>query len=151
MSFLTKQLAIKYAVRVCHMLGVITVSGKAISDYYFNENATMSKSESIFYSIMGVIMILGGTINTFLQKPKVNLKEDRYFWMNSMYFKFILTCIIFTPIPKLLGFSRDGHVSLKFYSIVLMILLSPILRFYREHYTEMNKQKNNLYVNMEDK
>jgi len=153
MSFFNKEYLKKYTVRVCHMFSVIALSGKVIFDYLFNTDTssdTSSSGESPFYAIIGVIMIVSGTINTFLQKPTLTLKEHKPLWMNTMYAKFIITVIICSPIPKILfGISKEQHTALQFYVILAFIFISPYLRFYREHYTQLNQTKKVTYENMD--
>lgn len=110
MGLLSTEYLKKYTVRVCHMFSVIALSGKVMNDYLFRNNSetadingnTRSNGESAFYGIIGVIMIISGTINTFLQKPTLTLKEHKPLWMNTMYAKFILTAVICSPLPKFL-------------------------------------------------
>ena len=122
MGLLSAEYLKKYTVRVCHMFSVIALSGKVMYDYLFRNNqetadisgsSTSSSGESAFYGIIGVLMIISGTINTFLQKPTLTLKEHKPLWMNTMYAKFILTTIVCSPLPKFLfGISKDQHTAL---------------------------------------
>ncbi|EDK31560.1 transmembrane protein, putative (macronuclear) [Tetrahymena thermophila SB210] len=145
-EFFSQDLAIKYTVRFCHMFTVCALSGKSIFEYLYGDFTNNSKAEGIFCGILGLILILSGLINTFLQKPKENLKEHKDLWLRILYAKFLITCLVCTPILRLLV-SRETHIALQFYSILIMIIVSPLLRFYREYYTNLNKQTR--YENME--
>jgi len=47
---------------------------------------------------MGILLIIGGTVNTFLLKPRINMKEDFGVWKNIAIVKFVLTVLFLTPI-----------------------------------------------------
>ena len=60
----------KYLFRVMHIVPVVIVAGKIISDYLFGAKLLGGKEEGQFYMAMGILLIISGFVNTLLLKPK---------------------------------------------------------------------------------
>ncbi len=139
-NFLNSQIITKYIFRFFHIAPVCALSGKVIYDYLFPVDVESSKGSNIFSAVCGVLLIIAGFVNTFLLKPKENLKEKRLFWIGLSHLKLVISLIVLTPLfSKITGVSNQTNKAVKFYVVVAFLIISPVLRFYREYYTQYNK------------
>lgn len=66
---------VKYAFRFMHISTVVALGGKIIYNYIFPCDKTIiSKEETIFAGVSGLILIIAGIVNIFLLKGKEKLK-----------------------------------------------------------------------------
>ncbi|CAK92722.1 unnamed protein product (macronuclear) [Paramecium tetraurelia] len=131
---------VKYVFRVLHIGSVTALGGRIIYDYLWPDQGEITKSQALFAGISGFLMILAGIVNIFLLKGKEKLKSKNKFWAGTLHLKAITTIIILTPLAKFISRDQQLVKAIQFYYVVAMLLLSPFLRFYREWWTELNRQ-----------
>lgn len=136
----------KYLFRFLHIGPVVVLGGKIINDYLLGSKADLTKGDKSFYAICGVILMIAGTwvnyvgfVNTFLLKPKDNMKDQAKFWIAFHHTKLLLSCIILTPIIGMMA-SPDGVNTIRFYFVVFNLIVSPFMRFYREFWTQKHQK-----------
>lgn len=67
--------------------------------------------------------------------------ERRKLWVAFNHIKALTAIILFTPIIKLIPISAEDTIDIKFYWMVLALVLSPFARFYREHFVAKEKER----------
>ena len=67
--------------------------------------------------------------------------EKRKLWIGFHHLKLLTALVIFTPVVKHLPLTLEGRIDLQFYWMVAAILVSPFMRFYREQWTVLEKEK----------
>jgi hypothetical protein len=67
--------------------------------------------------------------------------ERRKLWVAFNHIKALTAIILFTPIIKLIPISAEDTIDIKFYWMVLALLMSPFARFYREHFVAKEKER----------
>lgn len=80
-----------------------------------------------------------GFVNTLLLKPKENMKQQAKFWIGFHHVKLLLGVIILTPLLGMVA--SQGTVNyVRFVFVLLNLIVSPFMRFYREYHTEKNRK-----------
>lgn len=78
-------------------------------------------------------------MNTFLLKPKDNMKQQAKFWIGFHHLKLLLGVIILTPLLGMVASPATvNHVRFAF--VLVSLLVSPFMRFYREYHTEKHRK-----------
>ena len=67
--------------------------------------------------------------------------ERRKLWVAFNHIKALTAIILFTPIIKIIPISAEDTIDIKFYWMVLALVLSPFARFYREHFVAKEKER----------
>lgn len=67
--------------------------------------------------------------------------EQRKLWVAFNHVKLLTALILFTPIVKILPATAEEMIDVKFYWMVMALLLSPFARFYREFFVAKEKEK----------
>ena len=125
------------------MLSIAVLSGETITSYVLGKaNRPSSSSGAILFSLAGVAAIVTGLLNWSLFKPKqIMEKNDAKRWIGVLHSKLLVTIVLFTPIPRLLGVEISDAV--KFYAVVGMMIVAAYMRYFREaatsHYTAKSK------------
>lgn len=94
------------------MLGVISLGGGTIYDYYFPCENSGSRGSPIFLAIMGLLVIISGFANTFVLKPKQKMGNKASFWIACMHLKLLIGINLIFYNKKLLYFlvrSSDSY------------------------------------------
>ena len=65
----------------------------------------------------------------------------RQLWIGFNHLKLLTAVAIFTPLVKYLPLSLEGRIDLQFYWMIVAVVISPFMRFYREHWTAVEKEK----------
>jgi hypothetical protein len=84
-------------------------------------------------------MTIGGFVNMFLLKPHKNLEKK-----NAMIWDIIITCKLISMaffcdfiLQKLFpGSNEKKKLAIKFHVAAFWVVLSPLIRFFREFYAE---------------
>ena len=80
-----------------------------------------------------------GTVNSIILKPKDNMKQQAKPWIGFHHLKLLLSIIILTPILGL-AVSPANVNHTRFGFVLLNLIVSPFMRFYREYHTEKNRK-----------
>lgn len=76
--------------------------------------------------------------------------DQRKPWVGFHHLKLLTAAVIFTPVMSVVPLSSECKIDVQFYWMVIMLLLSPFARFYREHYTALEKEKRVKEIKEED-
>jgi hypothetical protein len=68
----------------------------------------------------------------YLMHP-AQMGDKKKIWVFFHHLKFATAVLLFTPIVKLLPFSKSLRIDVQFYWIVLSLMLAPMARYYREY------------------
>lgn len=152
-SFLNSTNISKYIFRVCHILPMAIVGGKLFLDNFFEyklvDESKQEKLETIF-KIAALVMTIGGFVNIFLLQAGKNMNKKVHkgpylLWTIIIHIKF-LSMIFFCDYllqfiaPQLLENPTKLSKS-RFHIFLMWTLITPFLRFWREHYTKLNTLK----------
>lgn len=77
---------------------------------------------------------------TFLLRPE-RMGENKNLWVSWHNIKLLVTLILFLPIYKFLPVLGSGIVTARFIWLVSLVFLSPIAKYYREHYSKLVEYK----------
>ncbi len=77
---------------------------------------------------------------TFLLEPQ-RMGANRGMWVSWHHLKLLVTLILFLPIYKFLPILSTGIVTARFLWFVALVFLSPMAKYYREHYTKLIEVK----------
>lgn len=80
-----------------------------------------------------------GFVNTFLLKPKDNMKEQAKFWIGFHHVKLLLSIIILTPLIQMMA-SASTVSTVRVLFVAFNLFVSPFMRFYREFYTQKHQK-----------
>ena len=67
--------------------------------------------------------------------------ERRKLWVAYHHLKALTAVMLFSPLVKVLPISVEGRIDVQFYWIVMVLLLSPFARFYREFVVGKEKER----------
>lgn len=67
--------------------------------------------------------------------------EKRKLWLAYNHTKALTAIIIFTPLAKMLPITVEEKIDVQFYWMLIVLVLSPFARFYREHFVAVEKSK----------
>ena len=138
---INQEFIIKYIFRFLHVFGFVAVGGRVMFAYLFpSSNIWEDKGANAYYYTWIGLSFAAGFVNFFILKPKEKLKEDRKLWIGLVHTKLVVGILIFTPVLQAIGgYSDKTYVAIQFYFLILFLIVSPFMRFYREHYTEVNR------------
>jgi hypothetical protein len=77
---------------------------------------------------------------TFLFQTK-QMGANKSLWITWHNVKLLVTLILFLPVYKFLPVLSSGIVTARFLWFVALIFLSPMAKFYREHYSKLTEVK----------
>lgn len=119
------QFWLKYTFRIFHVLTFTTIGSSVIYEYLFDQ----PQLEIIFSWTLSAILMISGFINIYLLEPHQKMQSRARFWVGLTHIKLISTLLIIAPIFTV-------PAAIRFYFVLCWLLLSPFLRFYREHWSE---------------
>jgi hypothetical protein len=139
---------LKYLFRFLHIAPVIVVGGKIFNDYILNTpKADLTRDQQNFHMIAGIVLMIAGKIflilgfvNTFLLKPKETMKQQAKFWIGFHHLKLLLSIVILTPLIGLLAQPSTVN-TIRFSFVLILLIVSPFMRYYREYHTEKNRKQ----------
>ncbi|KAM3130139.1 hypothetical protein pb186bvf_017742 [Paramecium bursaria] len=111
------------------MFSVITLGGKIVYEYLFPCQAI----DSTFQWIVSILLIISGFSNLYILKPKTTMFEQSTQWIGIVHLKLLTSILLLTPI---LGYAIDNPINIQFWLVLLWLIVSPYLRFYREKWQE---------------
>lgn len=134
-----------YIFNVLHIGSTIGLSFKVVNDYM--RNTSFLEYDMVFL-LMALINMASGTYSslssgymmTFLLRPE-RMGENKNMWISFHHFKLLGTLILFLPIYKFLPILSSGIVTARFIWLVVLVFLSPIAKYYREHYAKQIEYK----------
>ena len=146
------QFILKYVMRCLHLITFAYVFGHVSYDLYFgNRFPTFTGANLAAFTSFIVILILSGLTNMILLiKEKKFEKNTQYeIWKKTLIVKFVITVFLTPLLEKIVNIftsdeSKIVDISLKirFPLMFLLFLVSPFLRYYREHYLSREKDEN---------
>lgn len=137
----------KYIFRFLHMLSFAILFGFTSYDLFLNTKVNkdeylISKQKTLNILFFVIVMISGLVNMILLVKEKKYEKDTPYnIWKISLMIKFFLTLLITPILESLISIGVQTQteidsyaVPIKFTIMLIFILGSPFLRFYREYY-----------------
>lgn len=134
----------KYIFRALHMGAFAIFFGNYLLDYLFGKRevtSEFSKKYSIIFHSSTVILLVSGLINMIiLVKENKFVKNTAYkIWKNILIGKFCLTLALTPLLEKIIPVKDVAnphlvHMRIRIFLMIVMFLISPFARFYRESY-----------------
>jgi hypothetical protein len=73
---------------------------------------------------------------TFLLNPQ-SMGSGKNLWISWHHLKLLVTLVLFMPIYKFLPILSTGIVTARFFWLIALVFLSPMAKYYREHYSKL--------------
>lgn len=127
--------SVKYLFRTLHMGTYALIFGNMAFDYMFGKRTLQDKRQYTFIHIIScVVLMLSGLINMIiLVKDNQYVKNLSYqTWKYVLMLKFFLTLSLTPLLEKLYTGTSEELFKIRFSLTVLLLLLSPLLRYFRE-------------------
>lgn len=64
--------------------------------------------------------------------------DNRKLWISWHHVKLLVTLVLFIPIYKFVPLLDSSIVNVRFYWLLVLVLVSPAARFYREYFVKKN-------------
>ena len=129
---------IKYVFRSLHLLSFALIFGNVCYDFYFGKRfAKVEGDAKLAIIASSVILIISGLVNMILLivEQKYEKTSSYNLWKRLIILKFFLTFSL-TPllekIFKLVGANEESCPNVRLGIMVILFLMSPFLRYYRE-------------------
>lgn len=90
------------------------------------------------------ICFIPGYLMTFLMQPE-QMGANKSLWVSWHHLKLLVTLILFMPVYKFLPILSTGIVTARFFWLVALVFLSPMAKYYREHYSRLAQVKTQWY------
>eukprot|EP00743_Colponemidia_sp_Colp-15_P008031 GILK01008700.1.p1 GENE.GILK01008700.1~~GILK01008700.1.p1 ORF type:complete len:147 (+),score=13.85 GILK01008700.1:42-482(+) len=133
--------ALRFVFRVLHMSTVILWGGQVIADF-FSGPIVYSHPTSLLFGVSGVVLILSGLVNLILLKPKATMGSKHVLWSTLIKFKFLLSLALTPLLDRILFLvnKKELKVMVQFGCVVVSILISCYMRYFREEQTLVRPQ-----------
>ena len=134
-----------YIFNVLHIGSMVGLSFKVVKDYM--RNTIFIEYDMVFLLMTLISMGSGivfcnmlGYMMTFLFQTS-QMGANKNLWISWHNLKLLVTLILFLPVYKFLPVLNTGIVTARFIWFVALIFLSPMAKFYREHYSRFAELK----------